>query len=957
VWWATGIDPDADAPPAVAVQRALAAQHLRLAALLDDGEVAVRAGAARVLAVVPAVAGALRDLAAARATDADPTVRAAMLIAAGLADRSTGEGRALDVLRAGLRDPDPRVVASAGAVLGEEGIEVCARCVASGSGSLPGLGWFGGDVVTMAITALDGLREHRHPSATEALLGALERAEEPHARLALRPAFFLVTERLPPIGGWSAASAPEPLRRFATAVVDRPALGEPELWPALADNGLPRTPGLLRAWIGCPPPPSLLADGLGREASKKVGGLVGAGDGGPTVTRRIGDGAMSFVARAAIPRHAKATIGRLAKLLAPTGADGVRVLLALADERDGTLWALTPSMDRVTAGSPEVVLAACEAEAAAREGPCVRYEERGTVTSHQTLVVLLGLACRAAKALGRAPSEVMDVCCASAASSEVFAEELARWIDAVPRERSAAVLAAPLPPPRGAALLAALRRFDDDALSALVSRSDPLELLVALTPHRALRPSAPLAAREEAHLAERERWMKERLTRELRPLADLLASRHPELRARWLASPTASGRLRRVLGQELVTVAVAQPVVHRRAGPVDPARELSHAVVDLLIEEPLFGHLLGRIDRVFTDLTPTMGLAIESRGRIALFVNPEWFVTRLSSRRVRVGALHHEVLHLVLEHPFRDDLRHVDLELYGTAADLVANDLGGRWPLPSDARRAPWRGMELPEGATVRSVYDRLLARRVEVGETPSDELWHSDHRFWRLQRDGQGVLGEDLLEASGRVDAWIEEAFRVVGGDVTHGLDPGVLSSVLAALERRKATLDWRRVLRMFAASSRRTVVTHTLKRPSRRYGTLPGLRIRRFHRLAVAVDTSGSIREEDLQAFFVEIDGIWRSGSEVVVIECDAKVQGAWRYEGRHPGAVHGRGGTDFEPVMRWLHRAEVGRFDALVYLTDGMAGAPGTRPPCPVLWVVTSRGTVGEHLRFGRTVRLAV
>ncbi|MCB9687605.1 MAG: hypothetical protein H6738_16790 [Alphaproteobacteria bacterium] len=963
-WWATGVDPDAEAPEVVAVQRALAAQHVRLTDLLDDADPAVRAGAARVLSVVPAVADAVRDAAVARAGDPDPVVRAAMLLAAGLADRSSGEGLAADVLRAGLVDADPRVTAAAGAALGEEGIEACARClVAEPSWTLPGLGWFGGDLVALTITALDGLRSLRDARVAEALLHVVERGAEPHARRALRPAFFLVTDRLPPIGGWSRAGAPEALRRFATAIVDRPELGEPELWPALADNGLPRTPDALRAWAGREAAPSRLDDELGREARNKVGGLVVVGDGGPTVSRRIGDAEVSFVARAAVPKHAKTTLTRLAKLLAPTGAEGVRVLLALAEERDGTLFALSPVMDKVAAGEPEAVLLASEAASAAYGGhPPVRYEERGTVTSHQVLVVVLGLACRAAKALGRVPDPAIDACIPSAASSEVFAAELARWIELVPPERAVGALAPPLPVPRGPALEAALRRWDDAALGSVVSRADPLELLATLTPQRALQLEASVLARMEAHLAERERWMKDRLVAELLPLAELLAARHPKLRSRWLGSTAASERLRRVLGQEPpapVPVARIAPVVGaRRSGPIDPARELSYAVVDLLIEEPLFGHLLGRIDRVFTDLTPTMGLAIESRGRIALLVNPEWFVTRLSTRRVRVGALRHEVLHLVLEHPFREDLRHVDLLLYGTAADLVTNHLGGhRWPLPADARRAPWDGVEADDGATVRSVYDLLLARRVASGEASSDEIWHSDHRFWRLQRDGQSVAGDDLLEASGRVDAWVEEAFRVIGGDVTHGLEPGVLASVLAALERRKATLDWRRVLRMFAASSRRTVVTHTLKHPSRRYGTLPGLRIRRFHRLAVAVDTSGSIRDEDLQAFFVEIEGIWRSGSEIVVIECDARVQAAWRFEGRRPGAVHGRGGTDFEPVMQWLHRAEVGRFDALVYLTDGEAGAPSTRPPCPVLWVVTLRGTVGEHLRFGRTVRLAV
>lgn len=53
----------------------------------------------------------------------------------------------------------------------------------------------------------------------------------------------------------------------------------------------------------------------------------------------------------------------------------------------------------------------------------------------------------------------------------------------------------------------------------------------------------------------------------------------------------------------------------------------------------------------------------------------------------------------------------------------------------------------------------------------------------------------------------------------------------------------------------------------------------------------------------------------------------------------------------------RAERGRrFDGVAYLTDGEGPAPETRPSCKLLWVVTSRKGMGEHLRWGRQVLLA-
>jgi predicted metal-dependent peptidase len=45
----------------------------------------------------------------------------------------------------------------------------------------------------------------------------------------------------------------------------------------------------------------------------------------------------------------------------------------------------------------------------------------------------------------------------------------------------------------------------------------------------------------------------------------------------------------------------------------------------------------------------------------------------------------------------------------------------------------------------------------------------------------------------------------------------------------------------------------------------------------------------------------------------------------------------------------------FDGVVYLTDGEGPAPTVRPPCRLLWVVTSASGMGEHLKWGRQILL--
>ena len=61
--------------------------------------------------------------------------------------------------------------------------------------------------------------------------------------------------------------------------------------------------------------------------------------------------------------------------------------------------------------------------------------------------------------------------------------------------------------------------------------------------------------------------------------------------------------------------------------------------------------------------------------------------------------------------------------------------------------------------------------------------------------------------------------------------------------------------------------------------FGWLKCIKIKRYQRLAVAVDTSGSIKENDFVIFFNEIHSMWKQGAEIEVLECDAeKLSFSW-------------------------------------------------------------------------------
>jgi len=74
--------------------------------------------------------------------------------------------------------------------------------------------------------------------------------------------------------------------------------------------------------------------------------------------------------------------------------------------------------------------------------------------------------------------------------------------------------------------------------------------------------------------------------------------------------------------------------------------------------------------------------------------------------------------------------------------------------------------------------------------------------------------------------------------------------------------------------SNAKKTFRKTTLKRPSKRYGTYPGFKTKKFTKIMVAIDTSGSVDNESLCEFFSEMSHIYKAGAEIHVVECDTRI-----------------------------------------------------------------------------------
>ena len=438
--------------------------------------------------------------------------------------------------------------------------------------------------------------------------------------------------------------------------------------------------------------------------------------------------------------------------------------------------------------------------------------------------------------------------------------------------------------------------------------------------------------------------------------------------------------------------------------------EISRAAFSLLVKEPFYAHVLAGMPRVVTDQVKTLGAAWNGQ-QVSLLVNPMFFLKELKANQ-RVAMIKHEVLHVAFRHIFRQAA--FDQKIYDIAADLVVNQWVEPWPLPEGAiTLESFPELKLEPDQTVEQYYQALTALQSKMlqsgfnekhpeeqvanseaipdwaeesgkpdsamaladclSNTPSLEgeeqsrdsiegddpagatLAIGDHQGWH---DGKGTDATAGLYSVGNL---LIRARERMPPHQWGSLPASLISELDLILAERQPKLDWRRTVRLFCASSGRTKVKHTIKRVSKRYGTRPGVKIQRMQRLLVAVDTSGSVDEEMLLEFFTEIHGAWRAGAMITVVECDAEVQRHYEYCGKPPKGIQGGGGTEFEPVFRWM--LDQRPYDGMLYLTDGYGPEPTTRPNCKLLWVFPESNEeyfdefgAPETLPFGPNIQLS-
>ena len=400
---------------------------------------------------------------------------------------------------------------------------------------------------------------------------------------------------------------------------------------------------------------------------------------------------------------------------------------------------------------------------------------------------------------------------------------------------------------------------------------------------------------------------------------------------------------------------------------------VSKASKTLMLREPFYGFLLIGLNKEISKRVETACVAKDGIN-IKLVVNDEYYEKQ--DDKTKVAILKHELLHIAMQHLSMFD-QFEDKQLLNIAADLEINQYiedhwkGETWE-GLDIVNGQFKGVVLPPKAGTRVYYD-LLQQELDKDKQNKDQQNQDEDGDDQNQsnQDGSGgsefadwfngMKDQDSHELWNEFEEMSEAERKLVQKQVDHqlkdatenmkgrGTIPAEMEQYVKKLfEKQEAVIDWKQYLRRFGSRSTKIQTKKTRKKPNTRFGSGPALKIHPKRSTLVAIDTSGSVSDFDLSEFFAEINNIHQAGIEVTIMECDSYIHRTYQYKGGKGDVerVMGRGGTSFDPVMEEIFKSG-GKYQNLIYLTDGYAPSPERVPLIPMLWVHNSNTQINENL----------
>lgn len=400
----------------------------------------------------------------------------------------------------------------------------------------------------------------------------------------------------------------------------------------------------------------------------------------------------------------------------------------------------------------------------------------------------------------------------------------------------------------------------------------------------------------------------------------------------------------------------------RLTDTTDPALDrtvrdkLVTARIGLLLRAPFFGNLATRLELVNADSwLPTAA----TDGR-KFYYNTE-FCNKLKPKELEF-LFGHEVLHNVYDHMGRTGDR--DRKLFNCAADFCVNSdlieqrIGDKiTPCLYDPKYKGWSAEEVyddlyekADKIDIQDLIDQMLDEHLDDKETddgpdgePIDGSGKGRPRLTKAERD---AIKDEIREA-------MLQAAQATGA----GNLPAGVKRLIKDLTQ--PVVNWRELLEQQIQSTVKD--DFSWMRPNRRSwhmdAVMPGMKPGTQIDVCVAIDTSGSISEDDLRDFLSEVKGIMESYDEykIRVITWDTSVYNPQEFTSDNmtdittyqPG---GGGGTDPHCVWDWLQENDIEPKKLIMFTDFCFFGwePDNVKDYCDTVWVI--KGNPSAEPEFG-------
>jgi len=394
----------------------------------------------------------------------------------------------------------------------------------------------------------------------------------------------------------------------------------------------------------------------------------------------------------------------------------------------------------------------------------------------------------------------------------------------------------------------------------------------------------------------------------------------------------------------------------------DPIIEkLTTARVGLLLKAPFFGNMATRMKLIdASDWCPTAA----TNGRDFMY-NTE-FVKKLSVKKLEF-LFAHEICHAIFDHFGRLGSRIPQLaniaQDYAVNQILVDERIGDKITEVKICYDPKYRGLAWEE------IYDELYEKAEKI---PMEQLLAQlgdllDEHIKEEEGAGAGNKDSDK-EGKGKPSLSKEEAEQIrqeIKNAMIQSAAAAGAGKVPAGIQRMiknitEPKMDWRQLVQQEIQSIVRNDYSfQRVNRKSMHSGAiLPGMKEATTIDVAISIDMSGSIGDEDATAFLSEIKGIMDQYEDFRInLWCfDTDIYN-WKqitHDEAHELEEYepqGGGGTDFE--VNWTFMEENGiQPKKFIMFTDGYpCGSWGNEDYCDTIFIV--KGNTSAEAPFGQTV----